>query len=504
MKPVLLIVIDALSSRVVHPAMQAGRLSTLKELGERGHLQWNCTSVFPSITPAATASIITGCYPGDHGVTGAYFYDRQDRRVFYFGADVPIIWREGFDKFFEDFVVGLNETRLQCPTLFDWLSRHGRTAASLNYLVFHGPRRHRVQTPWLMRLWPGVPFREDIEGPEILFLGDMVREGWEGAGNVSTRSGMFHHYGFEDHNTADFLAHLAASERMPDLTVAYFPQNDFQSHKLGPANAIETLAYVDHRLQEFFAAQGGMKSFLDRFAVVVTGDHSQSDVLADADEAGIQLRKVLHEFDVADVGPQWSSDADLLICPNLRSAQIYWRGEDQATHDRIVECLLGEPRIDQVMWREAASSGDVYCVRTAHRGELRYWASDDGHADDYGNRWRWNGSLDTIDARAAAGRLSFGDYPNAMERIANVFDRRVTGDLWCTARLGYEFCVWTSEVHAGGGSHSSLHRDDSTSPLITAGLPEHVALPSCPRTIDVARLCCECLEVSWPGRTDEI
>jgi predicted AlkP superfamily pyrophosphatase or phosphodiesterase len=62
-KKVLLIVVDACTSRALAPALESGRLPHLRELAEAGKLYLDCAAIFPSITPAATASIITGCYP---------------------------------------------------------------------------------------------------------------------------------------------------------------------------------------------------------------------------------------------------------------------------------------------------------------------------------------------------------------------------------------------------------------------------------------------------------
>ena len=74
MKKTVLIVVDAFASRVLIPAMNSGRLPNLLALAEAGTLETECVPVFPSITPAATSSIITGQYPSRHDVLGAYWY----------------------------------------------------------------------------------------------------------------------------------------------------------------------------------------------------------------------------------------------------------------------------------------------------------------------------------------------------------------------------------------------------------------------------------------------
>ncbi len=77
---VLLVVIDAASPRVFCPAVQTGRLAHLNRLADAGQMHEASVSIFSSITPAATASIITGEYPARSGIIGAAWYDeRQDQ-----------------------------------------------------------------------------------------------------------------------------------------------------------------------------------------------------------------------------------------------------------------------------------------------------------------------------------------------------------------------------------------------------------------------------------------
>jgi len=73
MNRVLLVVIDALSSRHVKIALRGGRLPNLGRLIEKGEIHEESLSIFPSITPPATTSIATGAYPSEHGIPGAFF-----------------------------------------------------------------------------------------------------------------------------------------------------------------------------------------------------------------------------------------------------------------------------------------------------------------------------------------------------------------------------------------------------------------------------------------------
>ncbi|MEZ4555644.1 MAG: alkaline phosphatase family protein [Caldilineaceae bacterium] len=98
----------------------------------------NSIAVFPSITPAATTSLITGCYPGEHGISGAYWYIPDEKRVVYFGYDFWAILENGIGSFFDEFLLKLNTDHLRAKTLFQRVEEQGLSAASLNYLIYHG------------------------------------------------------------------------------------------------------------------------------------------------------------------------------------------------------------------------------------------------------------------------------------------------------------------------------------------------------------------------------
>jgi hypothetical protein len=502
MKKVLLVVIDALASRVIQPAMDAGRLPHLKALADAGWVDWRSISIFPSITPAATAAIVTGGYPSETGIAGAYFYDRVDENVHYYGDDFWPIMREGFGAFFEDFLVHLNRDQLRIETLYEAVERTGRKAACLNYLWFRGGQTHKVRVPWTLRLVPGVPFSKKIGGPTFLSLGDFVSSRIESTGEkLQGSGGLKHRFGFDDQTTSELLLRLVRSDVFPALTVAYFPDNDYDSHEHGPANAVETVENVDRVLGEVIAARGGIERLLEEAAVIVTGDHSQDDLVHDEDDTEIHLDEVLSNFELAATGANWDSDDQLMVCPNMRSTQIYLREAMGVRRDEVIAALLADPKVDQVMWRTSGDdAGETrYCVATRDRGRLEFWLTQDASSamarDEYGASWSWSGDLAAVDGEVNGdGVLRFEAYPNAFERIVTGFDWEVSGDIWTTSRPGYEFRRNGTSIHRGG-SHGSLHAIDSLSPLIVAGAPRPPDWRQTPRSVDVAPLCRQVLDL---------
>jgi len=503
MKNVLLVVIDALASRVVRPALDEGKLPNLRALAKAGRVDWDCTAIFPSITPAATAALVTGGYPAATGITGAYFYDLEEDRVHYYGDDTWAILRRGFSAFFQDFLVSLNRDQLRAETAFQTVERAGKRAACLNYLWFRGDVLHRARVPWLLRLWPGIQRSKTVPGPSLLSLGDFVSDSLGGSGQrLKGPGGIFRRYGFADTATGAQLLLLAQEQAFPDFTVAYFPDNDFASHSDGPKEALGTVKNVDQVLGQLIDSYGGVDSLLESLAIVITGDHAQSDLPLAKQHTGIVLNDVLDDYAIVPAGKPWGHCDELMICPNMRAAQIYLRRGYLNERTAIVRRLLDDERVDQVIWREPNINGQwQFFVQTSRHGKLRFWRCEAGESaiDEYGGRWNWEGDLASVDGRVGAENvLDFGDYPNALERIAAAFSDHDSGDIWVTSQLGYEFRLDATHVHRKG-SHGSLHKDDSLSPLIMAGVPENLLPRQTPRSVDVAPLCLTILELAGPS-----
>jgi hypothetical protein len=518
MKKVLLVVIDALAARVVLPAIEQGRLPLFARLVERGQLREECTSIFPSITPAATASIATGVYPVDHGIAGAFWYDREDDSAAYFGDDVWVVIEEGVDRYFNDFLIGLNMNRLHQKTLYQRVEQEGLTAAALNFMWFCGEARHQVNAPWLFKLMPGVKLAEEVCGPTVLGLADFAASNLPGSDQrLTARGGLGRRFGFHDETTAEYLLHLAAADPFPDFTLAYFPNNDFDSHANGPEAAVTTLEAVDAHLSEFIEAMGGMERFLSEFMVVISGDHSQTDSLEDRDWRGIDVAELLEGYQAATPGQPWGEGDDVIICPNMRACHVYLKHRAAAARDEIVKKLLGDQRVDQVLWRKGAwdspqgspqgspdeADHDVYQVARAGCETLSFRRARPDETptgrDLYDTAWVHQGDLACLDARVGSGRqIEYGEYPNALERIATAFFPSAD-DLWVTARIGHEFEIAETSLH-DGGSHGALNREDSAAPLIVAGVPEEISIPQAPRTIDLAPLCLQALGLKEQAR----
>lgn len=293
MKKVLLIVIDALSSRVVRPALDENRLPNLQSLRQAATLDADSIAIFPSITPAATSSLITGRYPTQHGISGAYWYLPNAKKVVYFGYDLWAILEKGLDAFLKEFLIELNEEHLQTATLFQRVEEAGLNAACLNYIIYHGNQPHCVEMPLPLNLLPGTSVEANVGGPSLLYFGYVIQTPISTGEVLSAPGGISNRFGFTDDTTAELLLQLIQKNALPDFTLAYFPENDMPSHEVSPAQALDHLTELDELLRQIFTEFGGISQMLAEVCVVLTGDHAQSDVVEAGEKVAIRLDQYL-------------------------------------------------------------------------------------------------------------------------------------------------------------------------------------------------------------------
>ncbi|MCB0167342.1 MAG: alkaline phosphatase family protein [Anaerolineae bacterium] len=503
-KKVLLMVIDACASRTFAQGIKSGKLPNLQALVEVGQLKPQSIAIFPSLTPAATSSLFTGMYPSQHGILGFHWYDLAKDEVAYYGDDFWTIARRGIRPFFEDLLLKLNHERLKAETIFQRVERMGLEAACFNFLMFRGNVEHKANIPLLLSLIPGVPFSEIVCGPSIMFYGDLVNSKVTDK-PLETVGGMFRRFGFNDDNTFKLLHQFAEQRAFPDFSIAYFPDNDYFSHEVGPTKAITTLEHFDEQLGTLFELYGGVEQLLSEVCIILTGDHAQSDMVEDDEDSVIRLDHLLADFAIATVGQPWGDDDQLVICPDMRCAQIYFKDLNPKQIEHILALLIADKRVDQLIWQaKYLDESQGYYVTTLDRGRLKFWPGDDGpnHAVDlYGCPWSWEGDLTAVGGQVDEENIiTFETYPNAFERIAGALDDSNSGHLWLTSRLGYEFGVAETSIHVGGGSHGSLHKLDSTSPLLIAGAPVDLELPVQPRAVDITPVCLSLLGIESPYR----
>ena len=121
--------------------------------------------------------------------------------------------------------------------------------------------------------------------------------------------------GQRDRHTGCVGAYLVEHDLF-DFMLFSLPDNDTYSHKAGPDGQVRSIAEADRALERIMHAAGGVDEFLEKHAVIVMSDHSQTEVdarinLADA------LRRLAGAHARSDPAP---TEAELAVCPAARSA----------------------------------------------------------------------------------------------------------------------------------------------------------------------------------------
>src|SRR5215468_12496308 len=80
--------VDSLRTDMIERTVAAGRAPTFGALLERGVLVPDCVSSFPSVTPVASAEMVTGLGADRHWISGMNWYHRLERRYVEYGSSL--------------------------------------------------------------------------------------------------------------------------------------------------------------------------------------------------------------------------------------------------------------------------------------------------------------------------------------------------------------------------------------------------------------------------------
>src|SRR5215218_1312313 len=173
-KPVLMLVLDGIRPDVMRAAIRGGDAPTFGALAEMGEAVWDGVSVFPSITPAATAAIVTGEPPVGSGIYGHAWYDKAEGRIVIYGAMTETVITSGPLQVLHNNVWRMNRDDLYADTIFETLHAIGIEGACVNYPIRRGPYRHRVRLKTLESVANmGELLDTTVSGPREYYMGDL-------------------------------------------------------------------------------------------------------------------------------------------------------------------------------------------------------------------------------------------------------------------------------------------------------------------------------------------
>jgi hypothetical protein len=456
-KKLVLAVIDSLKPDMLDQAVAEGEAPALAALLERGTYIRDCVSTFPSVTPVASAAIATGYGPGEHHIPSMNWFHRGEERYVEYGSSLPATRAFGIVRSLYDTVYNMNLAHLTRAhrTVFEHLDDAGFRTACTTYLIYRGRTRHDPSGASVYRrIAEAAQFHHSVYGARELFYADLFDSRDTGCTSALGMPGQ------RDRHTACVGAYLVEHDLF-DFLLFSLPDNDTHSHKAGPDGQVRSIAEADRALERIMHVAGGAEAFLEEHAVIVMSDHSQTAV-----ETGINLSEVLSDSRLLMPSDPAPTEAELAACPSARSAMVY--ALDDGRRDELVsraaDTLFEADGIELVITRENGAA----LVRSK-AGELRFGPGDD-LTDRRGLGWALRGDEAVLELDTGGGRVDSVAYPDALGRVWSALSCPHAGDVLASAEAGYEFVDWGGADHVGGGSHGSLHRDDSEGVLLLCGL----------------------------------
>jgi len=460
-KPALLLVLDGIRPDVLRAAIRDGEVPNLGALAERGDTVWDAVSVFPSITPAATAAIATGEAPARSGIVGHAWYDEDERRVVVYGAMTETVMASGPIKVFHNNVWRMNRDDLHAATLFETLHDRGFDGACVNFPVRRGPHTHPIRMKTIENYLKGGRYLgPSVEGPKEYFMGDLFYSRDTGFSGRRANGGVLRSVGIND----DYAARVGAmlvKDRAAPFNLVYFFKGDSVAHHHGLEAQRRWLATADEYVARVFDAGGGTEQMLEDYAVLALSDHGHAPLLPK--NRYVDLRTIPGQVVSSGVKARFGNGTTVVVVPNGRSALLYLRGDVEL--DQVVEGLVGRRGVDLAAWMEEGWA----TVRRPGR-EVRFRPGA-GPADPYGRPWELEGDPLALDIRVSEGLfLRYGDYPDALERLWGCLHSPRCGDVVLSATPGYTFGEISGGFHTAS-DHGSLHASDSEVFVLASGVP---------------------------------
>lgn len=477
MKKVLLFLIDSMMPEVLERCIAERKAPAFQFFMERGQYIPDCVTVFPTMTASIDCSLITGVYPDRHKVPGLVWYDPEQKNLInYMNGAVPV-QKIGITHCASNVLFDLNERHLSrdVKTIHETLEENGLVSGSINVIAHRGHKQHKVHMPPLLDAITSFQLREKVSGPTIMSLGTLVRPdlfrpiNWKWAHTASEG------YGINDTYAIDVLIEVIRSGQQPDFTLVYLPENDHKLHK-SPHDAVLHLADVDKQLVRFLDSFDSWEQVLERNVCLFISDHGQT-VIGESEDHNISLDHLLSGFAIHKLGTEVTEEVDVVIANNERMTYLYPIDEEKLP--AMVDALSVDERIDVIAWKEK----EHIVARRGGSGQiLRFWRKGP-YADGFGSTWGVEGDSSVLDVRFDGETLLFDIYPDVFSRLYGALFSQSCPVIAVTAGAGYEFLSESAPTHLGGGSHGSLHKQDSLIPLLVAGTSRAFPLPA--RLIDV-------------------
>jgi hypothetical protein len=480
-KKVIFFMIDSFMPDVLEKCLKEGKVPALAFFMQKG-MYWNeCTTVFPTMTASVDCSLITGEYPDKHKIPALIWYSPEEKRIInYINGGFPLL-PMGITNCAKNVLCALNDEHLSkdVRTIYEELADQGKTSGSINLIAHRSYQKYKFDLPFLLRLLTKFSSFNDVTGPDIFTMGCLVRSKLNPALPWRWDESIFRNYGLNDAFATRFLGHLIRHRILPDFTMVYLPENDHQVH-LHPERACEILAKVDTHLQKFLNQFSSWDEAVEKYLFILTGDHGQT-IIGNSESHNIHLEGLFTGMQIATYGDKTIEKNDLVIANNERVTYIY--PLKPHVEEEVIARSKKEERIDLIAWKEL----DWVHVCSGKKSGMCRFRRGGNTKDIYNADWTVEGDLQILDlSQESEGRnVTFGEFPDVFSRLYGALFSQDIPFVVLTAAPGYEFKSAYAPTHLGGGSHGSIHRKDSTIPLIISGGNDRPPSFQAPRLVDL-------------------
>jgi len=283
--------------------------------------------VFPTVTRANAASLVTGCYPGVHGLTANNMvfpeYDPY-RSIPVLHANLSAIADKGVNI-------------LLAPTLADMLSQQGKEYVAIGVgtsgnAYVHNPLAAKSGGA---TIHPEFALPDGLHGELVERFGPWPEE------TLPNTPRMAH--------AVRILTEYILPERNPAVALIWSSEPDKSQHAAGVGSELSNRA-----LKEADAQFRRILDWLER-----DGRTGNTDVIVVSDHGYSTITEVIAVEDrLREAGfPPGNQPGGVAVAPNGGSALFYAHDSDNSTCQRLAEWLMSQPWCGPILAGQAAGSG---------------------------------------------------------------------------------------------------------------------------------------------------
>ena len=297
-----------------------------------------------------------------------------------------------------------------------------------------------------------------MDGPKEYYMGDLFYSRQTGFSGRRGNGGIRRSVGINDEYAARIGAMLVKEKAAP-FNLVYFFKGDSIAHHKGLVAQRRYLQTADGYVGRIFEAGGGVDGVLEDYAVLALSDHGHDPLLPK--RRYVNLYRIPGEKVSLGAKARFANGTTVVAVPNGRSALLYLR--EAADREALAGHLLSRRGVDLAAWLD----GEWGVVRRS--GSALRFRPGNGPLDSFGRSWELDGGLETLDLVLSGESLSYGDYPDALERLWGFLHSSRGGDLVLSATPGYTFGEVSGGYHTAS-DHGSLHATDSNVFMLASGI----------------------------------